>query len=122
MGPGKTVEFDGKGAGKVTFKGDSHKAFKCNDCHPALFKMKKGADVLTMKEMNAGKSCGTCHNGTKAFDVKDNANCGKVSQKVDCLYRNEKPSQAAREGFFICGGRAWESNPPFLAHAREQRL
>ncbi len=81
VGPGKTVEFDGKGAGKVTFTGDSHKAFKCNDCHPAIFKMKKGADKMTMKEMNAGKLCGTCHNGTKAFDVKDNANCGKCHKK-----------------------------------------
>ena len=43
VGPGKSVEFDGKGAGKVTFTGDAHKANKCNDCHPAIFKMKKGA-------------------------------------------------------------------------------
>ncbi len=81
VGPGKTVEFDGKGAGKVTFSGDTHKTFKCNECHPALFKMKKGADALSMKEMNAGKQCGACHNGTKAFDVKDNANCGKCHKK-----------------------------------------
>ncbi len=81
VGPGKTVEFDGKGAGKVTFTGDSHKAFKCNDCHPAIFKMKKGTSVGSMKEMKAGKSCGTCHNGTKAFDVNDNANCGKCHKK-----------------------------------------
>jgi c(7)-type cytochrome triheme protein len=81
VGPGKTVEFDGKGAGKVTFSGDIHKVNKCNECHPALFKMKKGSGVGTMKEMNEGKSCGTCHNGTKAFDVKDNANCGKCHKK-----------------------------------------
>ncbi len=81
VAPGKTVEFDGKGAGKVTFTGDAHKAAKCNECHPAIFKMKKGADALTMKDMNGGKFCGACHNGTKAFDLKDKANCGKCHKK-----------------------------------------
>src|SRR5512147_751180 len=81
VGPGKTVELDGKGAGRVTFSGDVHKAFKCNECHPTLFKMKKGADVMSMKEMNAGKQCGACHNGTKAFDVKVIANCGKCHKR-----------------------------------------
>ncbi len=81
---GKTVEFEGKGAGKVVFDGKIHadKGLKCADCHQSgLFKMKKGADVLTMKEMEAGKNCGACHNGTKAFSVKDAANCGKCHKK-----------------------------------------
>ncbi|SRR5512143_3359763 len=77
VGPGKTVEFDVKGAGKVVFSGDAHKAAKCNECHPAVFKMKKGGDVMTMKDMEAGKFCGTCHNGTKAFAVKECAKCHK---------------------------------------------
>ncbi len=81
---GKTVEFDPKGAGKVVFDGKIHadKGLKCADCHQSgLFKMKKGADVLTMKDMEAGKGCGACHNGTKAFSVKDAANCGKCHKK-----------------------------------------
>ncbi len=80
---GKTVEFDGKGAGKVTFEGKVHadKGLKCNDCHPAVFKMKKGADAITMKDINDGKFCGTCHNGTKAFSAKDAATCAKCHQK-----------------------------------------
>ena len=77
VGPGKTVEFDGKGAGKVVFSGDAHKAAKCNECHPAVFKMKKGGDTITMKDINAGKFCGTCHNGTKAFAAKECAKCHK---------------------------------------------
>ncbi len=75
VGPGKTVEFE-KG-GKVVFSGDAHKGAKCAECHPAIFKMKKGADAMTMKDMEAGKFCGTCHNGTKAFAVKDCAKCHK---------------------------------------------
>lgn len=80
---GKTVEFDGKGAGKVVFDGKIHagKGLKCADCHPKLFKMKKGADVFTMKDMQEGKNCGACHNGTKAFSVKDAANCAKCHKK-----------------------------------------
>jgi c(7)-type cytochrome triheme protein len=80
---GKTVEFEGKGAGKVIFDGKTHadKGNKCADCHPGVFKMKKGSAVMTMKDMEAGKNCGTCHNGTKAFGVNDAANCAKCHKK-----------------------------------------
>ena len=83
ISPGKTVEFDGKGAGKVVFDGKLHadKGAKCNACHPAVFKMKKGADVMTMKAMDEGKFCGVCHNGTKAFSSKDPASCAKCHKK-----------------------------------------
>jgi c(7)-type cytochrome triheme protein len=76
VGPGKTVEFE-KG-GKVVFSGDTHAkaGLKCDACHPAVFKMKKGGDVITMADINAGKFCGTCHKeGGKAFP-KD-AKCHK---------------------------------------------
>ena len=80
--PGKTVEFDSP-AGKVIFDGKAHgdKGLKCNDCHTKIFPMKKGGIKITMEEMNAGKNCGECHNGTKAFASKDPANCGKCHKK-----------------------------------------
>jgi len=83
---GKTVEFDGKGAGKVVFDGKTHadKGLKCAGCHTAptnVFKMKKGADIITMKDLNEGKFCGTCHDGTKAFSAKDPAGCAKCHKK-----------------------------------------
>jgi c(7)-type cytochrome triheme protein len=81
---GRTVEFDGKGAGKVVFDGKVHadKGLKCADCHQSgLFKMKKGADTITMKDINDGKFCGSCHNGTKSFSAKDAANCAKCHKK-----------------------------------------
>lgn len=77
---GKSVEYAGGGAGKVVFDGKVHadKGGKCADCHQSgLFKMKKGGDTLTMKDMDAGKNCGACHNGTKAFSSKDCAKCHK---------------------------------------------
>ncbi len=77
--PGKTAEWDGGGIGKVTFDGKVHAAAgnKCNACHPKVFKMKKGANAITMKDINAGKFCGTCHNGEKAFSAKNCAKCHK---------------------------------------------
>ena len=80
--PGKTVEFDNPN-GKVVFDGKVHadKGLKCGDCHTKIFKMKKGAEKITMADMNAGKNCGTCHNGEKAFKSSDAANCGKCHKK-----------------------------------------
>jgi c(7)-type cytochrome triheme protein len=81
--PGKTVEFDKSPNGKVVFDGKVHadKGLKCNDCHTKIFKMKKGSDKITMADMNAGKNCGTCHNGEKAFKSSDAANCAKCHKK-----------------------------------------
>ncbi|MFY9326544.1 MAG: cytochrome c3 family protein [Georgfuchsia sp.] len=82
---GKTVEFAGSDKGKVTFDGKIHadKGLKCGGCHtnPKLFAMKKGADKITMADINAGKFCGACHDGNKAFKAGDEANCGKCHKK-----------------------------------------
>lgn len=80
---GKTVEFAGGSAGKVVFDGKMHadKGNKCNDCHTKIFQMKKGSSKITMADMEAGKNCGACHNGQKAFSAKDKANCGKCHKK-----------------------------------------
>jgi c(7)-type cytochrome triheme protein len=80
---GKTVEFEAKGAAKVIFDGKVHadKGLKCNDCHTKIFQMKKGADKITMADINSGKFCGVCHNGTKAFKASDSANCARCHKK-----------------------------------------
>ena len=79
---GKALEFKDGSEGKVTFSGTIHaeKGLKCSDCHPKLFPMKKG-EGFKMADMNAGKGCGACHNGEKAFKTSDNANCGKCHKK-----------------------------------------
>lgn len=52
----------------VNFSHQNHtKKFACKDCHPGIFLMKKGASKLTMEEMYKGNSCGSCHDGKKAF-------------------------------------------------------
>jgi len=79
-GPGKKVEWETK-EGKVVFEGKAHadKGLKCAACHPKIFKMKANADKITKADLDAGKSCGTanCHDGKKAFGVKDCAKCHK---------------------------------------------
>ncbi len=82
VGPGKTVEFAGGSSGKVVFDGKAHadKGLKCTDCHTKIYQMKKGEDVK-MADINAGKSCGVCHNGEKAFKTNDPANCSKCHKK-----------------------------------------
>lgn len=77
---GKTVEWK-TSMGEVTFKGDDHagKGLKCNECHSKIFKMKKGSTKMKMADINAGKFCGECHNGKKAF--KPAGNCAKCHKK-----------------------------------------
>ena len=74
--PGKTVTWDTP-MGKVTFDGKNHADAKvgCLDCHSKIFKMKKGANTFTMADINAGKFCGTCHNGKRAFATNNADNC-----------------------------------------------
>ncbi|MBI5675753.1 MAG: cytochrome c3 family protein [Nitrospirae bacterium] len=87
VAPGKTLEFPGGDSGKVVFDGKTHAdaGNKCKDCHPAIFPMKgpgkEGAATITMADINAGKFCGTCHNGEKAFKSSDATLCGKCHKK-----------------------------------------
>jgi len=71
--PGKTVTWDTP-MGKVVFSGKNHfdAGVKCLDCHSKIFKMKKGSTVMKMDDIHAGKFCGKCHNGKRAFASKDN--------------------------------------------------
>jgi c(7)-type cytochrome triheme protein len=79
---GKTLTWDSP-QGKVTFEGKVHadKGLKCNDCHTKIFKMKKDSTSMKMADLNAGKFCGECHNGTKAFKTSDADNCAKCHKK-----------------------------------------
>lgn len=74
----KTLEFNKSPMGVVTFDGTVHKeaGVKCKECHnKEMFpKMKQGTVTITMNEIYAGKLCGVCHNGGRAFDVKGNCN------------------------------------------------
>jgi c(7)-type cytochrome triheme protein len=48
----------------------------CSNCHPSIFKAKKGANQFGMDEIWKGEYCGKCH-GTVAFMPKGFENCQK---------------------------------------------
>lgn len=72
---GKKLEFSGSQEGTVTFDGSAHKnaGLVCSDCHnPEMFpKMKQGTIKITMNDLYAGKYCGKCHDGKRAFLIKE---------------------------------------------------
>jgi c(7)-type cytochrome triheme protein len=69
-------------AGKATFSHKVHTAaFGCDSCHPSPFKAQKGKNPkISMEQMEKGASCGSCHDGSTAFGVKDDKDCGKCHE------------------------------------------
>jgi len=76
----KSVEWN-TSMGKVVFKGKDHagEGIKCAECHPKIFPMKHPGAAMKMADINAGKYCGECHNGKRAF--KPAGNCAKCHKK-----------------------------------------
>ncbi len=81
---GGVVTYEVKSAGNVMFSHESHITqigLKCTACHDSLY-ITKGKDrPVTMAQMEKGLSCGACHNGKKAFDVKIKENCNNCHKK-----------------------------------------
>ncbi len=85
MSCGTVTVYGGGGAGQVVFDGKLHseKGLNCVDCHEgrafssALFEMKKGADVMSMRKMELGRSCGYCH----PVSMNDTLTCDKCHKK-----------------------------------------
>lgn len=69
----------------VTYEGNS-----CTGCHPKLFKILKPLGHTSHGEMNGGGTCGACHDGQKAFGVKDAAACRSC-------HTGQKPAVAGAE-------------------------
>jgi len=75
------IVYGGAGAspGKVVFSHQVHTAVsdKCTACHVTLFRMLRPARQVTHTDMDAGRSCGACHNGQMAFGSTDPAGCAR---------------------------------------------
>ncbi len=72
--------------------------FRCNVCHAELgFKMRAGANDVTMKDIIDGKFCGMCHNGDVAWSTErcDLCHSGKPGLKsgVQGGHRTLGPAQ-----------------------------
>jgi c(7)-type cytochrome triheme protein len=64
--------------GQVTFNHSTHmkaETARCADCHPALWKESVPEEPMTHKRFRKGEQCGACHDGNKAFGMKECAKC-----------------------------------------------
>lgn len=77
---GGDLTFSPKNALPVVFSHEKHvneKGLKCTGCHYRLFQMSQGSYKMDMNKLTKGDFCGKCHNGQKAFDVKDQKQCAR---------------------------------------------
>jgi c(7)-type cytochrome triheme protein len=64
--------------GAAIFRHSTHLAFggvRCVACHPAPFSILHPVRRTSHDEMNAGRSCGSCHDGRSAFATTGDQNC-----------------------------------------------
>lgn len=62
--------------------GKHEEIYKCDDCHPKIFKNKRGGNDITMQKNISGEFCGTvyCHDSQKGFPLYF---CNKCHVKKD---------------------------------------
>lgn len=76
-----------KDAGTVTFSHEKHRSnFSCNMCHNGIVTAGTASRRYSMGDMDKGKSCGACHDGTSAFSVKS---CGKCHPVKEVLFSDD---------------------------------
>lgn len=74
----RELRYKVEGIGDVVFSHKFHTSlFSCDQCHSSTFPMKKTKGKMTMDEINNGKYCGACHNGSTASPASE---CGKCHQ------------------------------------------
>jgi len=64
---------------KVLFPHRQHTAWlTCTNCHPAIFKKKKGSSNIKMSDVLHGKFCGVCHGKIAFAPTKNCMRCHSV--------------------------------------------
>jgi c(7)-type cytochrome triheme protein len=80
--PDVTYEGADGSPGPVVFSHTTHVPLaesKCIACHPGTFSILGPTGRITHEEMDAGRSCGVCHDGAKASGVQDDcAHCHRM--------------------------------------------
>lgn len=62
----------------VTFRHATHVEYesnRCTGCHPKLYRILGPSPRNTHRDMDRGGSCGACHDGKHAFDVRAKESC-----------------------------------------------
>jgi c(7)-type cytochrome triheme protein len=92
--PGMSVEFDGKGEGKVTFAGASHtgKGMHCSNCHMELFHVSRSAQI-SQADHRRNAFCFACHDGKQAFASRRNCERCHVEPAAVDAQPSPQPSQ-----------------------------
>lgn len=81
----------------------------CPACHNTVFNIVVEKNpAFTMAEMEKGKSCGACHNGKKAFAVKDKDSCSNCHPTKEITFKVPDAGDATfshdvHTGLFGCG-------------------
>ena len=77
----RDILYNVKATGPTVFRHRLHLATMadCGICHPSVFAAGPNKR-FTMAEMEQGKSCGACHNGTKAFGLASCETCHSVKE------------------------------------------
>lgn len=99
----------------VVFRHETHVAFennRCTGCHPKPFRLLKPLKRVTHSEMESGGSCGTCHDGKKAFGVEDPAACPV------CHAGRPSPQMAAAQSMPGAAAAPARKGPPPHAYPR----
>jgi c(7)-type cytochrome triheme protein len=78
--PPLVLDKEADSPGKVVFRHTTHVPLennKCLACHPRPFSILHATLRVKHDDMNAGRSCGICHDGKKAFPVDDSDSCAR---------------------------------------------
>lgn len=88
----------------VVFRHTTHVDYengRCTGCHPKLYHLLNPTRRIEHAEMNRGGSCGACHDGTHAFDVRSKASCGAchVGRKSESILNAESEAMRSSASF-----------------------
>ena len=100
------------GPGVVVFRHTTHVALtenNCLACHnppDPIFKILRPGRHTSHEEMDAGKTCGACHDGKKGFGITDTENCQNChSGPAETEAPAETPAPAKSEAAGPAGGK-----------------
>ncbi len=99
----------------VTFSHELHAGYvdnQCVTCHPQLFPMLKRGPAPNHRVMNGGGSCGTCHNGQKAFGTQDAASCSNCHHSAGGAAAGGAPAASGAAPAATGGAPAAKVPPP----------
>ena len=86
----KEITYNLKGVAAASFSHSFHtQVYSCKDCHTKTFPYKTVVGKATMADMDKGKSCGSCHNGSDAFASSgDCIKCHKGLKLPNLTFKN----------------------------------